>query len=583
MIFIIVFKMEKRRNLRIKARPADTIAGARLHKQKTEEPKSNKTAVVVKRTSRRVIAKSLSLPAEMVTKLKLYPKINDLPSLLKRNGLSPDTKVFIAGPSYYHIQNELLKQGWIENPDVYSNLFTFKFAITKFMGNFDLLKEHQITNHYENTGILTTKTGLIGTLKKFPSMFSNDPNRIAPIAFDLTDESEFSAFFSYFKFNKALSELKKFEASSVNHLESILQQNLLKKTIRIENYNENEIPSHISTALSGRDTCKSQSLIIERELLRLEYACDMVKEYINPWEDGISVKSKKIDADNIWKIVSFGDYIEIKPRRKKGKRSNKRTSRQMKRLKSSKKPKSAMKKIPEQKISTIEHLQSKFEALKLLTTDLLILALSKYSETNIYGNCNIWIVKPVNLSRGRGIRLFDNLTDIMNYKNTQEARLLVQKYIECPLLIESVKFDIRQWVLVLGMNPITIWVYDECYFRLSSETFDLSNIDDQFRHLTNNSIQKYQDKIDAETLIWSEEQFDQAMLKQMGVQDFTNQRLKSGMNDIIVKTIRAAEENLGERKNVAEIYGFDFMVDCNFKPWLIEINSSPAFDNSSVT
>lgn len=36
------------------------------------------------------------------------------------------------------------------------------------------------------------------------------------------------------------------------------------------------------------------------------------------------------------------------------------------------------------------------------------------------------------------------------------------------------------------------------------------------------------------------------------------------------------------RKNSHEMFGYDFMVDTNYKVWLLEINSSPSMDYSTV-
>jgi len=36
------------------------------------------------------------------------------------------------------------------------------------------------------------------------------------------------------------------------------------------------------------------------------------------------------------------------------------------------------------------------------------------------------------------------------------------------------------------------------------------------------------------------------------------------------------------RKNAHELFGYDFMVDDNYNVWLIEVNSSPAMDYSTV-
>mmetsp|Transcript_12990 Transcript_12990/g.12861 ORF Transcript_12990/g.12861 Transcript_12990/m.12861 type:complete len:80 (-) Transcript_12990:461-700(-) len=59
------------------------------------------------------------------------------------------------------------------------------------------------------------------------------------------------------------------------------------------------------------------------------------------------------------------------------------------------------------------------------------------------------------------------------------------------MIIKSRKFDIRQWVLVTDWNPLTVWLYQEPYFRFPATDYNPDNIVDRFIHLTNNSVAKY--------------------------------------------------------------------------------------------
>jgi tubulin monoglycylase TTLL3/8 len=92
-------------------------------------------------------------------------------------------------------------------------------------------------------------------------------------------------------------------------------------------------------------------------------------------------------------------------------------------------------------------------------------------DTIIYGSPNLTVVIPfyLVLSRGRGIRCFNNLFDIVDYCFGKDIQYVVQKYIENPLIIHDRKFDIRQWVLIQDFNPPKIWFYDECYIRFCAE------------------------------------------------------------------------------------------------------------------
>lgn len=68
---------------------------------------------------------------------------------------------------------------------------------------------------------------------------------------------------------------------------------------------------------------------------------------------------------------------------------------------------------------------------------------------------------------------------------------MVQKYIERPLCVEGQKkFDFRQWVLVNSWEPLDVCVFQSAYLKVCGSTFDLKNISDVYRHLSNYSIQK---------------------------------------------------------------------------------------------
>ena len=54
------------------------------------------------------------------------------------------------------------------------------------------------------------------------------------------------------------------------------------------------------------------------------------------------------------------------------------------------------------------------------------------------------------------------------------------------------------------------------------------------------------------------------------------------MKSIAIYSCQAAQDSVVKRRNTHELYGYDFMVDSDFRTWLIEINSSPAMDYSTV-
>ena len=67
---------------------------------------------------------------------------------------------------------------------------------------------------------------------------------------------------------------------------------------------------------------------------------------------------------------------------------------------------------------------------------------------------------------------------------------VVQKYIERPLIILGKKFDIRQWVVITSVNPLTIWTWKTPYLRFTSQDYNPNNARNKFSNLTNASVSK---------------------------------------------------------------------------------------------
>ena len=208
------------------------------------------------------------------------------------------------------------------------------------------------------------------------------------------------------------------------------------------------------------------------------------------------------------------------------------------------------------------------------------------------------MLKRTNLNRGREMKLLSNIDDIIteinsmfdnnnnNNKKHKPNNLIIQKYLESPLLYNGRKFDIRIWVLFtyLGKyNNYNVYVFKEGHLKACSDEFNINN-DDLFIHLTNYSVQKH-------NINFSKSEIGNEISFKM-FQDELN-RQKSGKNfkkdifpeiiKIIWITAKAGKNkiNIMERKNCFEIYGYDFILDSNYNPFLLEINTNPGLEESS--
>lgn len=101
-------------------------------------------------------------------------------------------------------------------------------------------------------------------------------------------------------------------------------------------------------------------------------------------------------------------------------------------------------------------------------------------------NKPVYIVKPEAGCQGRGIFLTNSHEDL-----NPDDHYVVQKYIKNPMLIDGLKFDCRLYVLILSIDPLRIYLFDEGLARFSTDPYrapNKKNMSNLYMHLTNYAI-----------------------------------------------------------------------------------------------
>ena len=71
-----------------------------------------------------------------------------------------------------------------------------------------------------------------------------------------------------------------------------------------------------------------------------------------------------------------------------------------------------------------------------------------------------YIVKPEGLSQGQGIFLSRHCDRIVKKCGDGEMGYVVQEYLDRPHLIDDLKYDLRIYVLLYGLNPMRIFIHE---------------------------------------------------------------------------------------------------------------------------
>lgn len=197
---------------------------------------------------------------------------------------------------------------------------------------------------------------------------------------------------------------------------------------------------------------------------------------------------------------------------------------------------------------------------------------------------NVWIMKPIGMSRGRGISLINDIGSVLYSSPT-----VIQKYVMNPLLFRGFKFDLRLYVTVTSFNPLEAFIYREGLARFSFSKFSRTCMNDINIHLTNSSIQQnYRNEAGSShpvrlagengggnkvkmTWLWKR-------LKEQGIDTIL---LWNNITNLCLRTLLSVNDDIPFQPNAFEVFGFDVLIDDMLKPWLIEVNSCPSLARDS--
>jgi hypothetical protein len=221
----------------------------------------------------------------------------------------------------------------------------------------------------------------------------------------------------------------------------------------------------------------------------------------------------------------------------------------------------------------------------------------------------LWIVKPVNMSRGRGVHLLKDMNELKELikKSREENSIpdLISRYLDKPHLINKKKYDLRIYVLVASFSPLRIYLYYNGLVRFATEEYQQGNYDNIYIHITNysinknninyksneksnNDIENKEENLDNEeddSSKWSLVEY-RNYFKKLGLSDIMDDIWKQIENIIIKSLITISRENcqeisINKNNSLFELYGYDILIDENFKAWLLEVNVNPSLHCTS--
>lgn len=199
------------------------------------------------------------------------------------------------------------------------------------------------------------------------------------------------------------------------------------------------------------------------------------------------------------------------------------------------------------------------------------------------GYSNVWLIKPARTGEGAGILLSRDAFTIREFIHRHKYKpFVIQKYLERPLLVYRTKFDYRHYFLItIDNNYLRTWSHTTaCTIKFASEPFSLQDFNET-KHITNTAVQMKYSKVSHPNLpyhhMWSLGAFI-LYLNSFDKGYLWNDYIYPKMVRTIQAITEASMDNIELTPGRFELFGCDWMLTNDFKPYLLEINRCPSLE-----
>ena len=187
-----------------------------------------------------------------------------------------------------------------------------------------------------------------------------------------------------------------------------------------------------------------------------------------------------------------------------------------------------------------------------------------------------YIVKPDGGSLGCGIVILSKSSSFKPFKNLSVAQEYIDSY-----LINDTKFDLRVYALIASVSPLRIYVYHDGVARFCSEKNSVNSI---YSQLTNTAVNRNNPNAKIESITKTIKDVFQTLEKNGIDTDLIWSKIENAVILTILPCLNHINQGISQKcqangyNRCFQILGFDFILDTDLNPLVLEVNYRPSLD-----